>query len=370
MTTRARGVIAVRSSAWQAGPCFVDVGRRHRVGVALGLALLVASLAACAGADDGPGVAPEPVAVLQGVHDPGRIVRLDDRWVFFASAIEWWSADEFGGPWKHHTREFYVDGPPAWYDGDDLWAPGAVEVHGGLRVYHSAVIVEEEHASMIGFAEVSGSPEDLEVVAVDGPVVESTSTAEPFAIDPSVLVDLDDRHWLIYGSHAQGIVGVELDPDTGLLLEGPDRLRWTLDDDRFTVLASYGGVLDENNVEAAHVHADPTTGWYTLFVNWERCCSGVDSDYTIRVGRSREPMGPYLDRDGVDLADGGGTVFLDPAGEVLGDDRFVGPGHAGVVEHDGQLLLSHHFYDADAGGQPSWALWRVSIDEGWPSVHR
>lgn len=342
--------------------------RSRILGVVLGLGVLGGSLAAC-GADDGPSSgAPEPVAVLQGVHDPGRIVRLADRWVFFASAIEWWSADDLDGPWQHHTRDFYVDGPPSWSDDEALWAPSAITVHGGLRVYHSSVTDEDEHASMIGFAEVSGTPEQLEVLVVDRPVVESTSGAEPFAIDPSVLRDLDGRHWLLYGSHAQGIVGVELDPDTGLLLESPDRHRWTPDDDRFTLLANYGGALDENNVEAVHVYADPVTGWYTMFVNWERCCSGVDSDYTIRVGRSRNPMGPYFDRDGVALADGGGTVFLDPNGEVLGHDRFVGPGHAAVVEHDGQLLFSHHFYDADSGGEPSWALWRIVIDEGWPTI--
>jgi len=74
----------------------------------------------------------------------------------------------------------------------------------------------------------------------------------------------------------------------------------------------------------------PTTGWFTIFVNWERCCDGVDCDDTNRIGRSRNPIGPYLDQDSVDLADGGGTVVLDAADEVLGHDRYVSPGHAGV----------------------------------------
>lgn len=36
-----------------------------------------------------------------------------------------------------------------------------------------------------------------------------------------------------------------------------------------------------------------------------------DSTYNIRVGRSSDPLGPYLDKNNKDLYDGGGTLLLE-----------------------------------------------------------
>ena len=44
---------------------------------------------------------------------------------------------------------------------------------------------------------------------------------------------------------------------------------------------------------------------YFLFVNWFGCCAGIDSSYEIHVGRSSSRTGPYLDRDGVEMTNGG-----------------------------------------------------------------
>ena len=44
---------------------------------------------------------------------------------------------------------------------------------------------------------------------------------------------------------------------------------------------------------------------YFLFVNWFGCCAGIDSTYEIHVGRSSSRTGPYLDRDGVEMTNGG-----------------------------------------------------------------
>ena len=44
------------------------------------------------------------------------------------------------------------------------------------------------------------------------------------------------------------------------------------------------------------------------------------------MGRSDTITGPYLDKDGGDMANGAGTHFLDA------EDRFIGPGHAGITQ--------------------------------------
>src|SRR5690606_22490124 len=81
-------------------------------------------------------------------------------------------------------------------------------------------------------------------------------------------------------------------------------------------------------------------GMFYLFVNWDTCCQGLDSTYQIRVGRSTSVTGPYRDRNGVDMYQGGGTLVLESTG------KFVGPGHAGVFVENGTNWLTYHYYDA------------------------
>ena len=50
-------------------------------------------------------------------------------------------------------------------------------------------------------------------------------------------------------------------------------------------------------------------GYYYLFVNHGSCCKGKLSEYNIRVGRSRKPDGPYVDRHGLPLAQGARTLL-------------------------------------------------------------
>jgi beta-xylosidase len=46
---------------------------------------------------------------------------------------------------------------------------------------------------------------------------------------------------------------------------------------------------------------------FLLFQN--NCCAILIRDrYSIRVGRSRSATGPFVDRDGVDLKNGGGYI--------------------------------------------------------------
>src|SRR5580765_3601086 len=65
-------------------------------------------------------------------------------------------------------------------------------------------------------------------------------------------------------------------------------------------------------------------GYYYLFSSWGACCNGA-LDYNMRVGRSTSVTGPYVDKAGVALMQGGGTLL------VQGDARWKGPGHSAVL---------------------------------------
>ncbi len=91
------------------------------------------------------------------------------------------------------------------------------------------------------------------------------------------------------------------------------------------------------------------------------CCRGVRSDYRITVGRSTDIAGPYKDRDGKPMLDGGGT-------EVLASDGPVrGPGSCAITDAVGGEYLVHHFYDGEHRGRPTLAVRQLVWDaDGWP----
>jgi arabinan endo-1,5-alpha-L-arabinosidase len=116
-----------------------------------------------------------------------------------------------------------------------------------------------------------------------------------------------------------------------------------------------------DHIEAPFIHRHGTN--YLLLVNWGQCCKGTNSTYEIRVGRSRTITGPYLDRNGVEMMNGGGTLVLGSEG------RFIGPGHAGIVNDGAQEWFSFHYYNAENGGRPTMAVRKLSWDEeDWPVV--
>ena len=102
--------------------------------------------------------------------------------------------------------------------------------------------------------------------------------------------------------------------------------------------------------------------WY-LFVSFDQCCQGVSSTYNVRVGRSDALTGPYVDRDGVPLTQGGGTLILSEYGQ------WKGPGHNGMLVEDGVYWMVYHAYDAQVVGTPKLRIESLSWDAGgWPSL--
>ena len=96
-------------------------------------------------------------------------------------------------------------------------------------------------------------------------------------------------------------------------------------------------------------------------MNWGLCCRGTNSTYTIRVGRSAQITGPYLDRDGVNMLHDGGSSFLESSGPA------IGPGHAGIFTEGGTNWFSFHYYDARRRGAASLGQRRLQWDAGgWP----
>ena len=290
-------------------------------------------------------------------HDPSTVVRHDgEYWFFFTGS---------GVP-SYRSRDLrrWEPGPraletlPAWtqkYDlrRDRLWAPDVIRAPDGRYLLYYSASSFGKNTSAIGLASnATLDPADPKYRWVDhGAVIASTANDDFNAIDPAVTLDKDGRMWMSFGSFWSGIKLIELDARTGLRI-APDSPIYSL--------------ASAKEIEAPFIHRRGDA--YYLFVNHGLCCRGVKSTYEIRVGRSDRITGPYLDRDGKDLRDGGGTL-------VLGSDRdrgFIGPGHPGIVaDADGREWLSFHFYDAAQNGRATFGMRPLSWGaDGWPSTQR
>ena len=103
--------------------------------------------------------------------------------------------------------------------------------------------------------------------------------------------------------------------------------------------------------------------WYYLFASWDLCCKGKDSTYKVVVGRSKTVTGPYLDRQGVDMAMGGGTLV------IQGDRDWKGLGHNSAYTFEGKDVMVLHAYEsADRYKQKLKVLEMKWDSEGWPLV--
>ena len=105
-------------------------------------------------------------------------------------------------------------------------------------------------------------------------------------------------------------------------------------------------------------------GYYYLFVSWDYCCRGAKSNYRVAVGRSRTVDGPYLDRTGKDMANGGGTLFLE------GDKKdWEAAGHCAAYTFDGEDVFVCHGYSATQNGTALLIQRPISwTADGWPEL--
>ncbi len=100
-------------------------------------------------------------------------------------------------------------------------------------------------------------------------------------------------------------------------------------------------------------------GYYYLFVSFDLCCRGTKSTYRIMVGRSRKPIGPYVDADSKVMLLGAGTQLL------VANERWLGPGGQSVLQRPEGDLLVFHAYDA-ATGKPALQIAGLTWDHDWP----
>lgn len=295
------------------------------------VALTLAAALTCTGAvsaSAGPPKAPAPPTPTFAdatVHDPSVVVADDELWVF-GSHLQVAKTDDLMA-WEQVASGVSADNPIfddvltelaetfAWAQTDTLWAADVIQLADGKFYMYYNACKGDSPRSALGVAvadDVDGPYEDLGIVLRSGMWDETSedgtvydARVHPNVVDPDVFYDAEGDLWMVYGSYSGGIFILELDPATGLPLPGQ----------------GYGEHLvggNHSRIEAPNVMYDEGTGYYYLFLSF----GGLDATggYNVRVARSENPDGPYVDAEGNLMSD----VKADPSLPLF-DDASIEP---------------------------------------------
>ncbi len=172
----------------------------------------------------------------------------------------------------------------------------------------------------------------------------------PNALDPAVFYDENGKLWMVYGSWSGGIYLLELDEETGYPI-------FPEEDQENEVDSYYGKHLIggmHQSCEGPYILYDEESGYYYLFVSYGGLTA--DGGYQIRLFRSENPDGPYVDAKGENF----GLNVEDHTEyglKMMGNYTFpslpysyLSPGHnSAFMDEDGKLYLVYHQRFSDQG---------------------
>ncbi|KJA26585.1 glycoside hydrolase family 43 protein [Hypholoma sublateritium FD-334 SS-4] len=224
-----------------------------------------------------------------------------------------------------------------------LWAPDCTYIDGQFIIYYAASSFGSQNSAIFLAKSKTGHPGSF---THEGLVAQSSTLLDYNAIDPNLIIT--GNSWrLSLGSFWTGIKEFDVDPLTGLLLQG-NATSPTSVSERF---------VNSNSIEASVIFQHKS--FYYLFSSWDFCCRGVNSTYNIRVGRSLTPSGGFVDQDNIGLINGGGSLLLGT------HDSIIGPGGQDLLEDEGGVIMVYHYYTPSGS---FLGINRLDFSTGWPVV--
>ena len=244
-----------------------------------------------------------------------------------------------------------------------VWAPDIIRWHDRWWMAYSCSTFGK-NGSAIGL--LSSRSLDANIWKDEGCIVTSREKRDNWnAIDPNFVIDeATDTPWLVWGSFWDGIQLVRLDTTMHIAKGEKPRTIARRYDPNYkpsepNPTSKYAGT---NAIEAPFIFKHG--GYYYLFVSWDYCCRGAKSNYRVAVGRSKNVEGPYLDRKGVNMANGGGDLFIE------GDKKeWEAAGHCAAYNIDGEDIFICHGYSATRNGAAMLILRNIAwTTDGWPEL--
>ena len=339
-----------------------------------------------------PGLAEEALPKFKNasVHDPS-IIKADDGYYYIFGShmaaarsldlMQWEtiSRNAESGCKLFEDVQTELQEALFWARTATFWASDVQQLADGRYYLYYCACEGSSPLSCLGLAvsDAPGGPyTDLGIFLKSG-MEGYDATQLPNAIDPHTFFDKEGRLWMVYGSYSGGIFILEMNPETGFPLEGQ----------------GYGKKLLGKNharIEGPYILYSPETDYYYLFLSF----GGLNAadGYNIRVCRSKNPDGPYVDALGQEMLTCGGSdgsYFNDPDYEGYGVKLMGGyqfekldtdtkkvtgyrsPGHNSAYydEETGRYFLVFHTRFVGQGERYSVRVHQFYMNEdGWPVV--
>jgi arabinan endo-1,5-alpha-L-arabinosidase len=302
-----------------------------------------------------------------GAHDPSIYKDKDTYYVFSTDA-------RVGGPatpgiqirkskdlinWEFvgQALKGIPDEAKSWSRAQGIWAPEIAKVGDEYYLYYCASTFgkNRSYIGLLKSKDIEGPWED------QGLVLKTNQGDDRNALDPNIVFDKNKDMWMSYGSFWNGIYLVKLDKNTGKPIDPNDKGK-----NIAKRAASVSGA-----VEGAYIIYNEEQGKYYLFVSYD----SLSSNYNVRVGRSVNIEGPYLDSDGNNMTEVTKTDPNEVGNKVLGGYKFgdaegwIAPGHNSILKDDGNYFIIHH---ARTEKKTDWFYLNVRkilwSKDGWPMI--
>lgn len=241
-----------------------------------------------------------------------------------------------------------------------LWAPDIIFHKGEWHLFYASSAFAK-NTSVIGHVtNKTLNPQSNEYEWVDrGMIIQSVPYRDDWnAIDPNIIIDEDGCPWMNFGSFWNGMKMFRMTDDLSAVAQPEEWITlskrqrtWSLDDKD----------PGDGAVEAPFIFKKGD--WYYLFVSFDYCCRGKESTYKVVVGRSDDVKGPYLDKDGVPMTQGGGSLVIEGDG-----DKWQAIGHNSAYTFNGKDYFVAHAYEMTQG-TPHLVIREISWENEWPVVN-
>lgn len=242
--------------------------------------------------------------------------------------------------WEYVGTAFTDSTRPNFEKDGGLWAPDINKIGDQYVLYYSMSRWGGEWTCGIGCA-ISEKPEGP--FQDKGMLFRSNEIKVQNSIDPFYIED-EGKKYLFWGSF-RGIYAVELTSDGFSVKEGstPKQIAGT----------AYEGTYIYKKGE-----------YYYLFASIGSCCEGLKSTYTTVVGRSKNLMGPYFDRNGGEMMHNHHEILIHKS------NAFVGTGHNSEIVEDknGDTWFLYHAVSVKNPDGRVLMLDRINWKNGWPEV--
>lgn len=225
--------------------------------------------------------------------------------------------------------------------GAELWAPDVVKIGDKWIYYYS--ISDFGYAAGIGYAtadEAGGPYTDHGRMFWSEETGEEESVGVISSIDQQVIFGDDGHVYMVLGSFSKIWMIQLTDDGLGLYSGDPNMTGIQYQRQNKVLIAS-------NRYEGSWIFKRGDY-WYYMGSSGT-CCSGKDSTYRVRVGKSKSLFGPYIDSEGKRM-----DAYNEENGDLVvwakkSNQNTIAPGHNAVIRDDAgdYWWYGHCFYDYD-----------------------